>query len=128
MGGTGVHHPSPIAPSAPTPSLSVTSAHCNRRAQNRNGETLEPGMIGRTTPRMAGRAAARRGLVHLASSTFYDVSFWTGRNRPVYFPYLGYFAESHRNRTTDSHAENSLENRITNHRKTESHTTSAQEC
>lgn len=45
-------------------------------------------------------------------STFYDVSFWTSQNRPVHFPYFEFFAESHRNRNTDSHDKTSPENRI----------------
>jgi hypothetical protein len=44
------------------------------------------------------------------------------------FPFLSYFAESHCNGCIVSYAKTSLENRITNHRKTESHAAPAQKC
>src|SRR5215831_18992401 len=62
-----------------------------------------------------------RGVLNATASspvsTFYDVSFWTSQNRPVHFPYLGYFAESHCNGNTDSYDKTSPENRVANHLK-----------
>src|SRR5262245_49277386 len=45
----------------------------------------------------------------------------------AYFPFFGYFAESHYSRSIVSYAKTRPENRIPGHRKTESHAAPAQE-
>src|SRR5215510_4758589 len=49
------------------------------------------------------------------------------KNALADFPYFKLFAESHYDRSTDSHAKTSLETRVARHPNTESHATPPQE-